>query len=255
MSTGVGAFVDRFDDLVLHGVVFVDRHGFRAALRQLCGSPARRVLAVDGPEKCGKSYTHHLISYVTQNCTTSVARVRLDGEQYTLFGPDKLARKIARLMGRNDMADHVPSAADSSSPAGWVGELCDWLSGAAAQSGGLWMIVLDGFDHKDLPSATKDMVVELVHRSANDTTALRTVLLSYPPQITSIVSPRISYETLSPLTKQDVQDFLFAHATSKNPQVDPADIARVAAEVWTLASNDPVDQMKRLNEELTKWVT
>jgi len=251
------AGTDPFDASLLNGLVFVNRRIFRASLKRLCLTRDKHVLAVAGPPGTGKTYSYKLINHIAQahQPLMSMAYIDLKKENHAMFKPDMLARRVMRQMGCNSLIGSIPKLEDSSSPSGWIKELCDWLSGEAHASGKVWIVVLDGFDHVDLRSETNDMVIELVNRSV-DSQLLRVVLLSYQPKQVASVQPtqRIEFETLTPLTRQDLHDFVASHARQSNPNVDPGDIDRVVDQVWTGVTELGPRRTEFLAEKIAQWV-
>ncbi len=246
-----------FDAHVLNGLVFVNRKVLRASLRRICIDRDKHVLLIGGPPGTGKSYSVQLIKHIAEANpgVIAVAYIDLKGEQHARFRPEMLARRIMLQMGRSALVQAVPRLDDAASPAGWIRELCDWLTGEAESSGKTWIVVLDGFNHGDLPANTKDLVVELINRSVGSL-ALRTVLLSYSPDQVTTVQPaqRIDYETLAPLTRQDLYDFVASHARATNPIVAAADIDLVVDSVWAGVTSTGPERTQLLAQRIAAWV-
>ena len=244
------------DAHLLNGLLFVNRRVLRASLRSICVGNGKQVLMVEGPPGTGKSYSVELIRHIAQanRDHIALAYVDLKEEQHAMFQPEMLARRIMRQMGRNAAIASIPRLDGGSEPF-WLRELCDWLVGEAEDSGKTWIVVLDGFNNGDLPKNTQDLVVEMITRSVGSS-LLRTVLLSYSPRQRQIMQQdkRIDYEELKPLSREDLQQFMEAHARASNPQAVPTDIERVVDSIWNEVTSTGPDRTALLAKRIERWV-
>lgn len=245
-----------FDAHLLKGVPFVNRKGLRGSLRRIFIDRDKHVLMVEGPSGTGKSHSVELIRHIAEvnSGLLAVAYLDLKGETHARFKPNMLACKIMRQMGRSVL--DVPRREDAASDGGWLGDLCDWLTGAADNSGKTWIVVLDGFHNRDLWSETQELVIELINRSASSP-ALRTVLLSYSDDQKRKVKfgPRIDYETLAPLSRQDLCEFVKTHGRASNPDLGDEDVEVVVDSIWNRVTTGGSDRTAQLADRIVEWVT
>ncbi|MCY0726041.1 hypothetical protein OVW19_30320, partial [Klebsiella pneumoniae] len=71
-----------------------------------------------------------------------------------------------------------PGPAPGQSEIRWVEDLVVWLATVVLREQTGW-VVLDGFDHPDVPQLTHDLIAELAKRASQRTEQLGLVLLDY----------------------------------------------------------------------------
>jgi hypothetical protein len=207
--------------------VFLDRLELREALRTLTEDPVKIVLQVTGAPSTGKSYSYHLISYLSEVQEFTPALVPLDS---TFTSVD-----VVRWLGLRVAPDQpIPPLEDDRKK--WNGYAALWLVTQAAQRGGPWWFVLDGLNHLPPTSDVHDLVHDLALAILNyKRSQTRLVLLGYDGSLPIDLRKRHVSEEVRLLTEPDVREFFGSYylqrhisACGSDHQVD---LEQVGAEV------------------------
>jgi len=182
---------------------FIDRLTLRRHLRTLAEGVAQ-ILIVSGPLKSGRSYSWELIYHVSTALGVRAAYINVEEEAgAAMLDPDTVARRLAMEVG---LADDLPLDLGSNRPR----VLAQWLVAAFVNSGERWWIVLDGFEHPDVPSATHDLLGLLMEtaQSPDLRGRLVSILLAYDTRmVPTRLLPHVLVEQLTPLSHSDVASF------------------------------------------------
>lgn len=230
-----GGSPDPFGAYLLKGRPFLDRRVLRDHLRRLADGSAE-ILVVSGPPGSGRSYSWELIVHVAAALETiRLVRVNvepgLDGGQ---FGPQALAERLG--IYPPDLGANVPAGA-SRTP----GVIATWLVNEFAGSGEQWWIVLDGFEHRDLPRETRDLLdgMMVLVSAPEHRGRLGLILLAYDEsRIPESVRPFVLVEQLGPLTRDDVGSFFETYFRDAGQTITAADIDRLVDEILNEAERD-----------------
>ncbi|MEV4135487.1 effector-associated domain EAD1-containing protein [Dactylosporangium sp. NPDC049742] len=195
------------------GYVMVDREGLRAALRELDRPTGRRILAVGGAPRSGKSHTIQLIRYLSlmrgnfQLFAVDLEDIVRAVGQGTQVTPYHLARSIVKKLGYGCVVADPPTDAQWSA---WVGDFCDDFEPfAMADERSPWLVI-DAFNSVVAMQATLDLVLELARRIDRGIVGLRLVLIGYPEPLT-VVRQQVAFDELCAIGVREVLQF-FADA-------------------------------------------
>jgi hypothetical protein len=104
-------------------------------------------------------------------------------------------------------ADTLPRQ-EEKMDANWQMMLASWVVNQTRKSDALWWIVLDGFDHPNLPDATRQMVQTLMITAVRNAPRLRVVLLGYNEVMLPIKYRRlVEVEEIGEITPNDIHTF------------------------------------------------
>jgi hypothetical protein len=157
---------------------FVGRKPVRQYLKLLGTAKESRVLLVNGPVACGKSYTHDFIQYLATHTPGRIRYLNLDAESLTL---EKFLLRLKEKLGLPE-----PPASDTEQDARWAERLVsDWLLAYTAndpQGRSLWL-VFDGFARQEHARGVHDLLDKLCEmvdgEAASEASHIRIVLLNY----------------------------------------------------------------------------
>jgi hypothetical protein len=203
--------IDHYEVLLLRGDrALVNRKALRQALRNMNQNAVqgKRILIVDGPPISGKTYSLQFISYLhTAIKSFKLAWIdlgRLALEEGGEIRPEALGRKIASQAGLEGMP-----ARGQEQDARWVGQFCDWITGALADEDQIRYIVIDGFGSTLLPQGTHDLIHQLAIRVEINLSMLRLVLISYRNRdsLPLEVVAGVEYEYISPIDNAELISF------------------------------------------------
>jgi hypothetical protein len=149
-----------------HGRPFLDRDELRTALGQLLEPNGYGALVVNGPTRCGKTYTADVIDWLSGVLPVdeaddierfSVVRVQIDKTAPAIFDAELVARRILSGMGVD--ATLTERHAET---VRWIHHLCDDVLSRTPQ-GRRWCWVFDGVCVKDVPNESRLFVTQLVN--------------------------------------------------------------------------------------------
>jgi hypothetical protein len=144
--------------------VFINRRTFRRVISDMKEDSGPRILYVNGAEGLGKSHSLHLVSYVVSNGShTEFGEIDLNRAPSKQIKPHQLAQSLAVRLGFPINDDIFIQEAQES---WWSYDLAAWLARKAEQCGKPCWIVLDGFEHRDVPQATHEFIQHLMHACA-----------------------------------------------------------------------------------------
>jgi hypothetical protein len=238
--------------LIPGGRPFLGRRELRHALAQLSQPRAEGILVVNGPARSGKSYSIELIRYVTHwDDKFLVAAVDVKWQSSGQIGPDELLRGIALQLGFR--LDNFPGQRSQSSR--WVRELADWFNGEVRQSGKTCWIVLDGFDHPDIPMETLELIHRLMLQAIRGSENLRLILLQYSEnQLPPDVRGNVLTESISAVTRADLEEFFTNILAHSDTQYSPSDIAPLVDEMLAKVPDDPSERTAWLGKSAETYV-
>jgi hypothetical protein len=204
---------DPFDArLLITRVPLLNRDSFRSAVRRLMPEYGKCILTINGPKKCGKSYTAEYVQHLSAHLSGRgggfrIVRKTLEGGVGSTYTPDVLYGDIVARMERSprDMPERqAPMAA-------WINSLTNYLFVEAAATGHRWWWVLDGFCAPDLNPDTRKLVQAIIRRVVEGEHAkrVRLILLDYPEQLPHDVRARAHDEALgapSEIGEPDVRE-------------------------------------------------
>lgn len=216
--------------LLGEGVPFVARDELRDALRNFF-TIGRRVLVVNGPTYSGKTYSLQMINHLSEALRGyNVASISLKEEGTTRLSPHDVAASLAYQMGFTD----TPPARAAEMDSRWAKRIRDWLIGKVRASGTPWVFVFDGFDDRDLPDDTHELIHDLIVRVGNRSVpALRLVLLSYRRIVPDEARRNVRYEVLSEVDRGDVRAFFETLYTDAGGGYEEAALDALVDEVFS----------------------
>jgi hypothetical protein len=238
--------------LIPGGRPFIGRRLLRNALARLNRPRAEGILVVNGPPRSGKSYSLELISYVTQwRGTSLLAAVDVKSQASGHIGPAQLLRNLAVQL--RFPLDNFPRQHSQSSR--WVRELADWFNREVRQSGKTCWIVLDGFDHQDIPLETLELIYRLMLQASRGSESLRLILLQYSEnQLPFDVKGNVLTESISAVTRADLEEFFTDILAHSDTQYSPSDIAPLVDEMLAKVPDDPSERTAWLAKSAETYV-
>jgi hypothetical protein len=227
----------------------LNRESFRNAVRKLTQPYGKCILTINGPKKCGKSYTAEYVQHLSAHLSGRgdgfrIVRVALEGGVGSTYTPDVLCGDIVARMERSPL--NMP--AQQTPMAKWISYLTNWMFSEAALTGHRWWWVLDGFCDVDLNLDTRKLVQAIINRVVEGEHAnrVRLILLDYPEQLPNEVRPRAHNEPLgsaSAIGELDVREVFSELNVDEDLGLTDAQIAAIASRVMT---NLPTAEEKRL---------
>ena len=224
------------------GRVLINRSELRSELVDLCSDQGSRVLVVNGDPVSGKSYSMQYIAFLADKFGHDRAYIDIKHEIYTTFGPDTLARRIGWQL-RFSVAEVQSIPTRQAQDARWATEIGDWIIGASKWDGTPRWIVLDGFDHPDLPPETQHLIEYLMWQIETVKPPLRLVLLGYRKAIPRDIRRYVRSEEITRIDRAELAEFFEQLYGLSNKVVTTEEIAQIVD--WVLA-RVPADDPERL---------
>jgi hypothetical protein len=224
------------------GRLFIDRQALRRALRSLSAPDGARVLVIDGPRGSGKTYSFQMIRHLVENLGGHWV-LYVDLGRILRPEPEELTATILSRMG-GDLGAIPPPGLES--PTRRVLRLGDTVQREARRVGGTYWLVFDGCDGTELPPATRDLVLELARRTAEDFAELRVVLLGFAAPLPVEVHDTALREMIPPLGPEDVVDFLHQVCTQRGISLSEAELRPVVERIFQEVPSGVPDRTRRL---------
>lgn len=234
------------------GRAFVDRTDLRTCLADLNQGTGKRVLVVNGDPISGKSYSLRLIAELAERHGYQLASVDLKDEVVTKFGPDDLVRSIARQMKLENI-DSIP--AQQSMDSRWVQDLRDWVVGEARTTNQRWWLVLDGFDHRDLPPETQQLIEHLLKQVDTKLPGVRLVLLSYTRPLPREIRRYVLNEQIPPIGRGHLESFFQRLFEESGKTFTDGSVAQAVDTVLGLVPAEDPDRLYYLAEAVETVAT
>lgn len=228
---------------------FIDRQDFRKHAANLALDNGRRFLLVNGPQGAGKTHSYYLLESAAPHLDFRLSIIEIDGDKTaTKLGPDAVAGHIARDLLLPDGGEEMPLQQNVHDR--WAEEICQWLKTRLLLSQRRCWIVLDGFDHPDLPPETRQLITMLVEEVDRGLNQVRLVLLDFPPRdLPSRVRPFTHREELHPIDRAELEAFfgsVFKHAGIE------ATTAQIDGLITKILANLPADLTARHEEIMVR---
>ena len=185
---------------------FVDRESFWIDLDELRTSPRKRVLALDGPPKSGKSYCGELIDHLRRHWQkVTFAQIDLKNERAPDIKPAELCRRILFKLRIREAKE--PDPLPNQTPQRWALDLAPWVGTHIKQIGGEVWVVLDGFNDPAVPEETHVLIAALAEE-AGDQNDFRLILLDYDRAFGERTERATRRTRIEYLTASDLRLFL-----------------------------------------------
>jgi hypothetical protein len=232
------------------GRLFIDRKPLRDHVKELAEKD-RRFMVVNGPKGSGKTYSIYYLNFLRSlhKFKFKASHIVIERELPTTYYPDVFARRIARDLGLS--SDEIPQQQNVKDR--WAGEVCDWLVDQLlrAESNQYW-IVLDGFNHPDLPKETKQMVAALIDAVDLRLTNVRLVLIDYPEALRSEIRPLVRDETLHHFDREELTIFFQERFEQPRSESDEELIAQYVDKIMTDLPSDPKERMATITDRVSE---
>jgi hypothetical protein len=154
------------------GYPLLDRDNLKASVMKLVPENGKIILTVNGPTKCGKSYTAEYIQYLASSYPNDqrfrIARLTLAGGTGSTYEPRHLFNDLVRKM---EVEGKIPERGTTPMNA-WLRDICGELIYLANRAGRWWW-VLDGYCASDLNRDTRTMIGELTRQATEGEAARR----------------------------------------------------------------------------------
>lgn len=168
---------DMFLCLELSDGPFVDRDNLRQGLRSLLDRDSEPILVVNGELGMGKSYSTQMIAEdAAQHADLHVVRLKAEPSSASIWEIEDVASEIVQHLSIQQHQVPPSHAVQSDRLAGL---LADWTADEIAHSGDTVWIVLDGFDHPDVPTETGKYIDELLAMVGGDSRFERTRIVLF----------------------------------------------------------------------------
>lgn len=206
---------------------FVNRKQLRGHARDLFSPGGERILVVRGKERCGKSWTEHLLRYIASAKGLDVHRVVVS-EAPTL---ESLAADVLRALSID--AKLPPPGVESPDREAIV--LATTIAAAVKSSPRDCVLILDQFPALPLPAGVEKLIAGLAR--ITDDRKLHLVLIGYPVELPEDLSGVALVEDVAPFTTTDMVDMVTKVAAAKKWNVtDVAIRARIELQTANGAS-------------------
>jgi hypothetical protein len=215
---GLPAPPDAYAALLVFDEVFVDRHLFRAKLRDLFNSPVNRVLVARGPRFCGRTHSKWLIQHVADSEGIKVVVVDL----LDVDVADAIAQLINEMsLDPKEFADRMAQA--STKAKGFASALRGYAK--ANKTGDRWCLVFDHFDREEVPKASREFVELLVKDAALQTLPnISVIVLGHSGSVDGQFAHKVLDEDILPLQPTDVERYLADVAADRGKVITPAEL-------------------------------
>jgi hypothetical protein len=231
--------------------VFINRRDFRKHISRMKETGGPRILSVNGSSGLGKSHSLHLISYVVSNTPGSeFGEIDLKRAPSRQIRPDQLVQSLAMKLGFSLENDIFLQEAQE---AWWSFNLAGWLASQAETSGKPCWVVLDGFEHQDVPKATHEFIQHLMQACANRD-RLRLILLEYhEDRIPADILRDVVVERLKEINETELGQF-FADFYEHRGIQQADEPAILASETWAevQASRGTAEFTRKLAEAVVE---
>lgn len=241
-----------FDACDLKGKIFINRTTFRDALRDSASKSSPRVVAIEGPSRCGKSHSKYLIEHLEISGVCKKAIISLEEDTPNTVTPDVLVFQIVKRSGGSTSNLRLDKTSAETKER-WVKRLADELVAYVNSLDLPVFIALDGFDQPAVLKDTRTLVQELLKRTATEA-KLRIALLGYENDLLpQEVSGRIVVEPIGGFSSNDLRRFFLQYASDqgKGPP-DPAVLNILVQQVEAAVPQAQPDPER--NEDVAKAV-
>lgn len=169
-------FADMFSAIEVSDGPFVDRDSLRKHLRKLLDDDANPILLVNGGHGSGKSYSARMIvEDLARQADIQVAPLKVEPISASIWEIHDMASDLVRWLSTQSREPPTHAVLGDR----LAGLLADWTADEIGRSGdGLW-ILLDGFDHPDLPEASSKYIDELLAMMGADERLERTRMILF----------------------------------------------------------------------------
>jgi hypothetical protein len=196
--------------LLLRDLPFVDRDSVREAVADMDRPSGWSGLVVRGPRQVGKTYLCEFLGHMKVQSWSGdrIAPVILERERSYAMPLEELARRLALAVRPGQADTNPPPKLLDQKDERWAADLAVWLAGLIDLSGCRVWVVLDGFDHPDVPPPVHELIAGLAEQAAWRAN-FRLVLLGYaPPQPwPDHIERNIRPENLAYVTAAQLREF------------------------------------------------
>jgi hypothetical protein len=231
--------------LVASELPFIDRTLTRQAVEsflQPLNDPfamplVSRVLVVNGPEGCGKTYTNKYLQYLNSvftNLNFKVAYIDYKIFVTSRFGPKELVESILAVINPTWKATTTLPKLGEEQQSRDSMLLVQFLAKQIAKTGERWFLVLDRFNDTTVPRETIELIQHLAKVAtgaeyAEDSRDLiRLVLLGFNDVIENY-EDRVVIDAIQPLTASDIAEYfrLFIEVNDCNIDINDAQMIKI----------------------------
>jgi len=216
------ALVDPFKScFVRGGWPFINRPQVSDAFAQLAKPAGFRILVLNGPAECGKTYSKELPQFVAEiqeNKTFKIYYRDVSEGDYA-FTTEKLVQSILREWNLD-----IPIPVQLSQSSSYATELSEWLA-AKVPKDQTWWIIVDGLAKITPDPGLLNFLMALARHIADSTHALRLVLLDLGeqnllPLAAELMTTKVK---LDQITISDLMDHYFKVLHGINGAQNPFD--------------------------------
>ncbi|UUU19289.1 effector-associated domain EAD1-containing protein [Streptomyces sp. DSM 40750] len=239
---------------------FFNRLTFRTTLHDMVTGGGKRVLAVRGQRRSGRTHSWYLIAHVLDSYRVNRRRIRMS-DYYSPVRVADIGHTLRELFGWNISIDLNTS--EDSQARSLVNQIENVMNeeqrDSRAQSGH-WLVIDDSesvrFTEPALRALTR-LVAAVIEEEMAD--RLRIVLLAYDGWLPSDLQSYVCHEELTPLTGKDLHDYVLAVAKEAGKPVDPDQADHLANELSSrsgggdVTADAPLPMTDRLQLAAASW--
>ena len=239
---------------------FFNRLAFRRTLHDMVQGDGKRVLAVQGRRRSGRTHSWYLIAHVLDSHRVNRRRIRMS-DYYSPAQVGDIGHALRELFGWDISIDHHTS--EDSQARSLVHQIEHLMNGEQRESrdqSGHWLVIDDSqrvrFTEPALRALTR-LVTAVVEEEMAD--RLRIVLLAYDGWLPSELQPYVAYEEFGPITGKDLHDYVRAVAKETGRPTDPDLADRLADELSSrsgggrVAADEPLPMTDALQLAAASW--
>ncbi|MEU3945382.1 effector-associated domain EAD1-containing protein [Streptomyces sp. NPDC029526] len=220
---------------------FFNRVSFRSTLHQMVTGEGKRVLAVQGPRRVGRTHGWYLIAHVLGSHRVDCRRIRMSDYLSPARVKD-IADTLQELFGWPLTID--PHTSEDSQARRLVHLIEHQMNGArdgCDAKDGHWLVIDDSesvrFTEPALRALTR-LVTAVVEDEMAD--RLRIVLLAYDGWLPSDLYPYVSHEEFGPLLGRDLHAYVAAVTREAGRPADDEEVLGLANELSNSAGGGDV---------------
>lgn len=222
-----------------------DRKKLRDSAEDLLTGHGRRVLLVDGPPQCGKTFTRFFINHVAPLHAVEPYYLDMTAKNAVGAAPDAVARKIALSFhwGLGDIPQKHAQAMQ------WAEEVGEWIVGNVRQGDVTVLLIFDNCSGAGVLPETRELLVYLAGRAV-EIVRLRVTLLDHKDDLEDPATRDFRHrEDITPPTKTDFYTFVAAYAEFKGyTKVTLQQINRLVDSIWDPLVKDHPIQLGELKK-------
>ena len=207
------------------------REDFQRAVL-LCLSGKKRILAVSGDPKTGKSFSIKLLRSLLGDAEHSVIEFRAAELE---IEPERLAAQILKRVAASSLASALPSASNADTAIeAWIKdtlfpEFAYRLKIATGQK--MTWLVIDDLDVNPLPNGAIRHFLERLYQEIELIPLLRIVLIGFSGVVPGASALLVSRDLCRMVTHEEISTYIGLYSSALNITLSPAEVQRLTVTV------------------------